>query len=73
MEQKKIDRINYLSRKSKSQALSSQELSEQKLLREEYIAAFRQNLTQQLDNTYIVDEDGQKRKLQKRTAANDTL
>lgn len=66
MEQYKIDRINELARKLKIQKLTEQEAAEQKRLREEYIAAFRRSLTDQLENTYIVDVDGSKRKLQKR-------
>ena len=34
-------------------------------LRDEYRFAFRQNLTQQLEHTYIMDENGNKRKLGK--------
>lgn len=65
MESYKIDRINELARKAKIQKLTEQEAAEQKCLREEYIAAFRRSLTDQLENTYIVDEDGSKRKLRK--------
>ena len=32
-------------------------------MRQEYLAAFRQNLRAQLDNTYIVDDHGNKRPL----------
>ena len=43
-----------------------QEKEEQLALRQEYIAAFRRSLTGQLDNTWIVDEKGNKRKLERR-------
>ena len=66
MKQKKIDRINYLAKKSKTEALTPAELEEQKLLRGEYLAAVRRNLEDQLDNTYIVDENGNKHKLKER-------
>lgn len=66
MEQEKIDRINDLAKKSKTETLTSEEHDEQKLLREEYIAAFKLSLTGQLDNIYIIDEDGNKHKLKKR-------
>ena len=66
MEQAKIDRINFLARKSKTQPLSEEELKEQKQLREEYVALVKRNLTAQLDNTYIVMPDGSKRKVQKK-------
>ena len=44
MEKEKIDRINELGRLSKERALTEEELSEQKRLREEYIAYFRSSL-----------------------------
>ncbi|OHW62478.1 hypothetical protein EUAN_10400 [Andreesenia angusta] len=51
----KIDRINELSRKSKSGQLTEDEKNEQKRLRAEYILAFRKNLKSQLENIEIVD------------------
>ena len=35
-------------------------------LRAEYVAAVRESLTAHLENTYIVDEQGNKRKLKRR-------
>lgn len=64
MEQAKIDRINVLARKSKTEGLTEAEKEEQAALRREYVAAVKRNLTAQLENTYLVDEKGQKRKLQ---------
>ena len=58
MEQKKIDRINELARKSRAEGLTPEEAEEQKTLRVEYIAAFRQSLTGQLESLVIVDKDG---------------
>ena len=66
MEQNKINRINALSKKHKEEGLSPAEQAERDALRKEYIAGFRQSLTQQLDNTYILEEDGSKRKLGKK-------
>ena len=67
MEQAKIDRINELARKAKSEeGLTPAEMVERDLLRQEYIAAYRDNLIAQLENTYIVDEKGNKRKLGKK-------
>lgn len=59
MDQQKIARINELARKSRESGLTPSELKEQKTLRDEYIAAFRNNLKKQLDNIEIVrpDED----------------
>lgn len=66
MEQSKIDRINFLARKSRNEGLSDSEIKEQKALRQEYIASVRKNLTSQLDNTYIVRPDGTKTKVKKK-------
>ncbi len=66
MEQKKIDRINELARKKKAEGLTPEELEEQAALRAEYIAGFRASLTAQLDNTVVVDPDGNRTKVQRK-------
>ena len=67
MEQKKIDRINELARRVKAgETLTAEELAERDALRREYIASVKASLTRQLDNTYIVESDGTKRKLEAR-------
>lgn len=65
MEQKKIDRINELARKSKSEGLTDEEKAEQTGLRNEYRAEIRMSLGSQLDNTYIMTPDGKKTKVGK--------
>ena len=65
MEQKKIDRINELAQKAKTTGLIEEELSERAALRREYIESYRRSLVAQLDNTYLVDENGNKSKLRK--------
>ena len=71
MEQAKIDRINELARKAKSEeGLTPAEMVERDLLRQEYIAAYRDNLIAQLENTYIVEPDGTKHKLGKKARLN---
>ena len=51
MKQEKIDRINFLARKAKSEeGLTPEEKAEQDALRKEYIASFRSSLKAQLDN-----------------------
>ena len=68
MEQKKIDRINELARRAKSaEGLTGEERAEQAALRREYIDSVVGNLDAQLRNTYIVDADGNKNKLKKRS------
>lgn len=66
MEQNKIDRINFLARKAKSEGLTDAEKAEQQKLRAEYIAAYRKSLRAQLDNMVLVDEDGNERTLKKK-------
>ncbi|MDD6275245.1 MAG: DUF896 domain-containing protein [Clostridia bacterium] len=64
MEQSRIDRINELARKARTpEGLTDAEIAERDILRAEYIASFRQSLVSQLENTYIVDEHGNKRKV----------
>ena len=67
MEQVKIDRINELARKSKTEAgLTPEEKEEQAALRREYVAAVRANLTAQLDSTVIQYPDGTRIMLKKK-------
>ncbi len=66
MEQAKIDRINFLARKSRTEELTEEEKAEQALLRREYIDSFKRSLVGQLENTYIVDEKGNKKKVEKK-------
>ena len=58
-----IKRINELAAKSKAEGLTEAELAERDKLRRIYIDSVKDNLTCQLDNTYLVDEKGNKRKL----------
>lgn len=67
MEQSRIDRINELARKAKAEGLTEAEIVERDKLRKEYVAAVRANLTAQLDNTYVQDPQGRKRKLKRRS------
>ncbi len=64
--EEQIKRINELARKSKSVGLTDDERDEQANLRRLYIDSFKASLTAQLDNTYIVDEKGNKRKVTKK-------
>ncbi|MBR5089683.1 MAG: DUF896 domain-containing protein [Ruminiclostridium sp.] len=66
MDKQKIERINYLARKSKTQPLSDEEKAEQTELRNEYRAYMRNGYMSEFSNTYIVDENGNKRPLIKK-------
>ena len=67
MDQKQIDRINELARKAKSpEGLTEWEAAERAALRREYIDAVPGSLQGQLDHTYVVDEQGNKRRLKKK-------
>ena len=63
MDQKKIDRINELAKKARTpEGLTPEETQERAALRREYIDT--------VDNTWVVDENGNKRKLRKRGEEN---
>lgn len=64
--QEQINRINELARKSKAEGLTEEEKAEQATLRRAYIDAVKASLTANLDNTYVMDEKGNKRKLGKK-------
>ena len=63
MTKEKIARINELARKMKTVGLTDEEKTEQAALRKEYVASVVGNLKSQLDNTYVVDEHGNKTKV----------
>ena len=63
MTKDKIARINELARKMKTVGLTDDEKTEQAALRREYVASVVGNLKSQLDNTYVVDERGNKTKV----------
>lgn len=59
MTQEKIARINELARKSRTEeGLTAAEKEEQAALRREYIDAMKNSLRIQLENTDVIDEDG---------------
>ena len=67
MTKEQIDRINQLAHKAKTpEGLTEEELAEQAVLRRAYIDSVLGNLKGQLDHTYIVDEQGNKRKLKEK-------
>ncbi len=66
MTAEKVQRINELARKSKTEGLTESEKAEQKALREEYIADYRKQFMGIMDNTYIQTPDGKKTKVTRR-------
>ncbi len=66
MTEEKINRINELARKSKTVGLTDKEKSEQSKLRREYIDSYKASLIGQLENTYIIDEKGNKKRVKRK-------
>ncbi len=62
-----IARINQLARKAKGEGLTPEEITERDKLRRIYIDAVKASLVGQLENTYIVEPDGTKRKVGKQS------
>ncbi len=69
MTKDQIARINELARKQKAEGLTEEEKAEQLKLRGEYINAYKQSLIAQLENTYILEPDGTKRKVRRKDNA----
>lgn len=67
MEQSKLDMINFLARKSKTEGLSEEELALQAALRQEYIEEFRASFRSTLDHTTVVSPDGSRERLADRS------
>ena len=66
MNDKKISRINELTKISRERELTNSEKAGRQALRQEYINDMKASLTGQLDNTYILYPDGKKVKVQKK-------
>lgn len=66
MTDEKVARLNEFTRLAKERELTAEEQAERQTLREEYLAEWRRGASEALDNTYVVDENGVKRKLQKK-------
>ena len=58
-----IARINELAKKAKTEGLNEEELAERDKLRRIYIDSVKASLVGQLENTYIVQPDGTKKKV----------
>lgn len=70
MTEELIKRINELAKKSRDEGLTDEEKKEQQELRQKYIESFRQGVKNTLSGVYIVDEDGNEKKLQRRPKNN---
>lgn len=66
MTQEKKDRISELTRISRERELTAEEQEERQALRQEYLQSWRESVIGTLDNTYLVDENGNKTKLPKK-------
>lgn len=61
-----IARINALAKKAKEGHLTEEEQAERDKLRRIYIDSVKANLVGQLENTYILQPDGTKKKVTKK-------
>lgn len=61
-----IARINALAKKAKQEPLTAEELVERDKLRRIYIDSVKANLVGRLENTYILQPDGTKKKVTKK-------
>lgn len=61
-----IARINALAKKAKEGPLTPEEQEERAKLRKIYIDSVKTNLVSQLENTYILQSDGTKKKVTKK-------
>lgn len=66
-----IQRINFLAKKAREQGLTEEEKKEQAALRRAYIDSVVGDLKNQLDNTYILEPDGTKRKVSQMKTGDD--
>ena len=64
--EERINRINELARKQRSEGLNDAEKEEQAKLRREYIDSIKGNLAAQLDSVRVVSPDGSKKPLEKK-------
>ncbi|MDE9752813.1 DUF896 domain-containing protein [Staphylococcus delphini] len=58
LSKEKLNRINELANKKKSEGLTEAEAKEQSQLRSEYLEVFRSSFKSQIENTKVIDPDG---------------
>ena len=66
MLKEKLERINELAKKKKTVGLTAEELEEQAVLRKEYIEMWKGNVINVVESVVIVDENGNRRKINKK-------
>ena len=63
-----LERINELAKKVKTEGLTPEEFEEREKKKKKYLENFRKNFRESiLDKTYIMDENGNKTKLKRKT------
>lgn len=58
LSQEKLNRINTLAKKKKSEGLTEAEAKEQSKLRSEYLTTFRNSFKDQIEHTKVIDPEG---------------
>lgn len=58
LESTKIQRLNELAKKKKAGTMTDSEIQEQNVLRKEYLAVFRMGMKETIENTKIIDPEG---------------
>ena len=58
LETKKMQRLNQLAKKKKMGTLTEVEIEEQNALRKEYLAVFRAGMKETMENTKVIDPEG---------------
>ncbi len=66
-ESARLKRINELAHKAKSEGLTEAEKEEQNKLRKEYLIDFRKKVRAQIENIEIVDENGNRTPVKRKT------
>jgi uncharacterized protein YnzC (UPF0291/DUF896 family) len=66
MENTHLKRINELAAIAKTRPLTPEEEAERQEVRKAYMAEWRKGFVQVLDNTYLVDDQGNKTKLKRK-------
>ncbi|AQL56251.1 DUF896 domain-containing protein [Abyssicoccus albus] len=58
LEKEKLDRLNTLAKRKKANVITDEELSELESLREQYLKNFRKSMKNTIENSKIIDPEG---------------